>query len=67
MFELRIASTTCCAETLCAVKSVGIDRDVKLARLTACNADDRDAGQARELWSHDVSCDVAQRRLVTFV
>src|SRR5262245_24864229 len=44
-----------------------INRDVKLARLAAGNAYDRDARQARELWSDDVGGDVCKRRLIAFV
>ena len=45
----------------------GIDRDVKLARLAARDADYRDARQARELWPHDVVREIRECRLIAFV
>ena len=40
---------------------------MELSRLAAGDANDRDPGQASELWSHNVSCEIRQRGLVAFV
>ena len=48
-------------------QSLRVDRDMKLAQLSAGHADRGDPGQTRELRPHNVGRDIAQARLVAFV